>query len=180
MFPKILWLNLPADTPSEYTRVPFKLKDREILPSVSDIPILLTNMRHPRRRAVSVGPQSAADAYETLAYREKRRRESESSGTIQNEGKNASALNVDNPNSSKPSTPTRPNISAFEQMMGQGTVLQSSTNPPGTRAIVTYPRTEDLNSSSGDQEEVEMLSKLEKPRVRYDVEVVTRLVVYAG
>jgi hypothetical protein len=33
-------------------------------------------MRHPRRRAISVGPQSEADAYETLAYREKRRRES--------------------------------------------------------------------------------------------------------
>jgi hypothetical protein len=35
-------------------------------------------MRHPRRRAISIGPQSEADAYETLAYREKRRRESQS------------------------------------------------------------------------------------------------------
>jgi len=29
-------------------------------------------------------------------------------------------------------------------------------------------------------EEAEMFSKIERPRVRYDVEVVTKLVVYAG
>ena len=31
-----------------------------------------------------------------------------------------------------------------------------------------------------EKEEREMFSKLEKPRVRYDVEVVTKLIVYAG
>ncbi len=37
-------------------------------------------MRHPgRSRAISIGPQSEADAYETLAYRDKRRRDSLSS-----------------------------------------------------------------------------------------------------
>lgn len=31
-----------------------------------------------------------------------------------------------------------------------------------------------------EKETIEMFSKLEKPRVRYDVEVITKLVVYAG
>ena len=31
-----------------------------------------------------------------------------------------------------------------------------------------------------EKEEREMFSKLEKPRVRYDVEVVTKLIVYIG
>ena len=31
-----------------------------------------------------------------------------------------------------------------------------------------------------EREEREMFSKLEKPRVRYDVEVITKLVVYTG
>ena len=31
-----------------------------------------------------------------------------------------------------------------------------------------------------EKEEREMFSKLEKPRVRYDVEVITKLIVYAG
>lgn len=56
--------------------MPELLKDNDVIPSVSDIPSLFTSIRHPRRRAISIGPQSEADAYETLAYREKRRRES--------------------------------------------------------------------------------------------------------
>lgn len=38
-----------------------------------------------------------------------------------------------------------------------------------------------LNDASQDEkEEREMFSKLEKPRVRYDVEVMTKLIVYSG
>ena len=60
--------------------MPNDLKDDNIFPSVFEIPSFLTSMRHPRRsRAVSIGPQSEADAYETLAYRDKRRRDSMSS-----------------------------------------------------------------------------------------------------
>lgn len=62
---------------SEYKEVPTDLKDDNVIPYVSEIPSLWTSMRHPRKsRSVSMGPQSQADAYETLAYREKRRRES--------------------------------------------------------------------------------------------------------
>src|SRR2546421_9665813 len=63
----------------EYKRVPAHLKDDNVIPSVSEFPSIITSIRHPRKRAVSIGPQSAADAWETLAYREKRRRESVSS-----------------------------------------------------------------------------------------------------
>lgn len=56
--------------------MPGHLKDDNVLPSFSDIPNIITSIRHPRRRALSVGPQSEADAYETLAYREQRRRDS--------------------------------------------------------------------------------------------------------
>lgn len=58
--------------------MPGRLDDHDVIPNFSEIPSLLTSIRHPRRRAVSIGPQSEADAYETLAYREKRRRESTS------------------------------------------------------------------------------------------------------
>src|ERR1700710_1134201 len=61
----------------EYQKIPSGLKVDNVMPSVSDLPGLLDSIRHPGRgRSVSVGPQSAADAYETLAYREKRRRDS--------------------------------------------------------------------------------------------------------
>lgn len=69
-------LEVMADHISEYGKVPGHLKDDEVIPNFSDIPSILTSIRHPRRRAISIGPQSEADAYETLAYREKRRRES--------------------------------------------------------------------------------------------------------
>lgn len=66
---------------SEYNLVPLRLRGFDnVLPSVSDLPSLARAIAHPGRgRSVSVGPQSAADAYETLAYRDRRaakRRES--------------------------------------------------------------------------------------------------------
>lgn len=72
----LLSSKVTADRNREYGKVPGRLKDDEVIPNFSDIPSILTSIRHPRRRAISIGPQSEADAYETLAYREKRRRES--------------------------------------------------------------------------------------------------------
>ena len=74
-------LNLPRKffkQASEYSRIPKHHKDDNVMPSVSEISALFSSIH--RRRAVSIGPQSEADAYETLAYREKRRRASLSSG----------------------------------------------------------------------------------------------------
>ena len=62
---------------SEYKDVPLHVRDDNVLPNVSDFPKMVRSIRGPGRgRSVSIGPQSAADAYETLAYRERRRRES--------------------------------------------------------------------------------------------------------
>ncbi|KAI0973045.1 PAP2-domain-containing protein [Xylaria arbuscula] len=158
---------------SEYKNIPLRLKVDNVLPSVSDLPNLLTAVRHPRRgRSVSIGPQSAADAYETLAYRERRRKESNASlrpkASVQEVGNDqvghSTAINS---GQQKPSD--------FEKQMGEGTVVIS---PAGAKTANAEP---ELYIGQQDElGETEVFSKLIKPRVRYDVEVITKLVVYAG
>lgn len=115
---------------------------------LSEIPTLIHNIRRPR--SDSVGPQSAADAYETLAYREKRRRES--IGTSQ---------------SRSPSVAR--DVAKYENEMGNGKVdVKALVNPDHD------------DSSDEERAEAEVFMGIEKPRVRYDVEVVTKLVVYSG
>lgn len=50
---------------------------------------------------------------------------------------------------------------------------------PGT-ASGTSSRRPSSERRQDEREEREMFSKLEKPRVRYDVEVITKLIVYTG
>jgi hypothetical protein len=176
----------------EYKKVPTHQKDDNVVPSITEIPELLSSMRHPRRRAVSVGPQSAADAYETLAYREKRRRESQSSaGTPVEQGNTTGSAGyfalrpvtqlkndtVSAPRNA-PLTPPLSKVGSYEQMMGTGSIVL-------TPAISISDESEAQKQNALDQKENErqdneMFSGLEKPRVRYDVEVVTKLIVYAG
>lgn len=196
---------------SEYQKIPARLKVDNVMPSVSDLPGLLTSIRHPGRgRAVSVGPQSAADAYETLAYREKRRRDSltnssditsavqsprspekgqqakdyfavggnvDKDGAVSQVSGISGSLGINNGNLP---TPSQSRVGSYEQMMGQGHVVYTPATPP---AVNDEQDDDDADISVGQQnelEEKEMFSRLEKPRVRYDVEVVTKLVVYAG
>ncbi|KAJ8130716.1 hypothetical protein O1611_g2915 [Lasiodiplodia mahajangana] len=158
---------------SEYKNIPLRLKVDNVLPSVSDLPNLITAVRHPRRgRSVSIGPQSAADAYETLAYRERRRKESNASlrskASIQELGKDRTAhSSAVNSRQQKPSD--------FEKQMGEGTVVVSPTD--------SKKESDEPEMYIGQHDELgekEVFSKLVKPRVRYDVEVITKLVVYAG
>lgn len=128
---------------SEYKKVP-SLPDN-ILFGLSEIPALIHNIRRPR--SDSVGPQSAADAYETLAYREKKRRES--IGTSQSQ-----------------SPPTTRGVTKYENMDAKG--------------FVAPDLGEDDDDDGDERAEAEVFMKIEKPRVRYDVEVVTKLVVYSG
>jgi hypothetical protein len=196
---------------SEYKKIPAHLRVDNVMPSVSDLPSLLTSIRHPGRgRAVSIGPQSAADAYETLAYRDKRRRESmgtpspsHSRGSSTNKahvsdgqgqslgvgegGGQSSQISLPN----GVPTPLQTRLGGYEQMMGQGHVIVS---PPTPSTEEKNPDDWDGMRQRGDREtaadllvgtenelgEKEMFSRLEKPRVRYDVEVVTKLVVYTG
>ncbi|CAK7271390.1 Long-chain base-1-phosphate phosphatase [Sporothrix epigloea] len=222
-------LNLPRRffvQASEYGKIPevLMLRTDNVIPSVSDIPTIVRNIRNARRgRAISIGPQSAADAYETLAYRERRRKESiGSQGSLRSKNsfydlrnesaETAAAKPVEAVSSSSasggggassgvalsttrsserdrksPSTLSgrKNSIAQFEEMMGQGTVVEV---PHQTTAFPRLNTEEDPNVDEPDlfvgrQDELgerEMFEKLVKPRVRYDVEVVTKLIVYTG
>lgn len=171
---------------SEYKRVPDHLKDDDMIPNVSEIPSMLTSIRHPRRRAISVGPQSEADAYETLAYREKRRRESTSSPERMRNTRPSPLGNA--PQDNEPAKPKPEPRSAarsplrlndYENMMGTGTPTNGAGSPkaePDSKDAVARELDDKLKS----QEEKDMFSMITRPRVRYDVEVVTKLIVYSG
>ena len=193
---------------SEYKKIPGSLKVDNVMPRMSDLPGLLHSMRHPGRgRAVSIGPQSAADAYETLAYRDKRRKESignTSPSPVKKSSKEnfGQHIHFSDEKSAPPSsckgtglslstslpvglpTPATSRIQSYEHMMGQGHVFVTPPTPiDGDDADSEERRERELDMLVGCQNELgekEMFSRLEKPRVRYDVEVVTKLVVYTG
>ncbi|PQE33177.1 PAP2 superfamily protein [Rutstroemia sp. NJR-2017a WRK4] len=186
---------------SEYNKIPARLKVDNVMPSVSDLPSLLNSIRHAGRgRAVSVGPQSAADAYETLAYREKRRRDSLTSdydgtsprpATVKEENdylsvtpppKDRAATSGVTPmlGGTNLPTPAQSRVGSYEQMMGAGHVLYTpAMSTPGLDG--PDAEEDEITVGQGNElDETEMFLRLEKPRVRYDVEVVTKLVVYSG
>lgn len=66
-----------------------------------------------------------------------------------------------------------------------GYLMGTVAVPDNTSALLNGEVTMMQRSASADRrqderEEREMFSRLEKPRVRYDVEVVTKIIVYAG
>ncbi|KAK3314516.1 PAP2 superfamily-domain-containing protein [Apodospora peruviana] len=181
---------------SEYKDVPLHVRDDNVLPNVSDFPKMMRSIRGPGRgRSVSIGPQSAADAYETLAYRERRRRESlGSDGGISVKSKTsfmglreaASAASAGEDQTGQCSTASGVQqigrLAQYEQMMGQGTVIMGSPSPDRATSPekVVFDEPDFIVGQQDELGEKEMFSKLVKPRVRYDVEVVTKLVVYTG
>ena len=179
---------------SEYKDVPLHVRDDNVLPNVSDFPKMVRSIRGPGRgRSVSIGPQSAADAYETLAYRERRRRESlESDGGMSVKSRNSlvglrGKAKEDEEHQDEAGKCSQASgvqqqsgrLATYEQMMGQGTV-SSSPDRAGSPEKVEFEEPELYMGQKDELGEREMFSKLVKPRVRYDVEVVTKLVVYAG
>ncbi|KAK9368449.1 phosphatidic acid phosphatase type 2/haloperoxidase [Lipomyces kononenkoae] len=109
---------------SEYNKVPSSIPDTTLV-GAREIPSLIHNIT--RVRSDSVGPQSPADMYETIAYREERQRR-----------KSLEVKNDAADDSEKPSN--------------------------------------GLNELSED----DLFLQIPQPRVQYDVEVITKLVVYAG
>jgi membrane-associated phospholipid phosphatase len=180
-----LGLNLPRrffKQASEYRRVPKQRDDDNIIPPVRDIPNLLSNFR--RRRGVSIGPQSEADAYETMAYREKKRRESITSNGVLTQV-------IISPSDEDPTTyfpepsantvsHTRKRSKSIEEYRNMmGAPLSPRLKPQsglGRRGFVSSS----AESTAQEMDEKELFSNLQKPRVRYDVEVVTKLIVYSG
>ncbi|KAK9446794.1 PAP2 superfamily-domain-containing protein [Limtongia smithiae] len=107
---------------SEYHKVPASLPDSTLV-NATEIPSLIGRIG--RMRSDSVGPQSTADMYETMAYREERQRRK-------------SIESQDSPSAK------------HEQELAEL------------------------------EEEYKLFLAIPKPRVQYDVEVVTKLVVYTG
>ncbi|KAF1990846.1 hypothetical protein K402DRAFT_417595 [Aulographum hederae CBS 113979] len=215
-------INLPRKfftNASQYTKIPSPLHmDDNILPPAREIPSLISNtLRHPRRRAISIGPQSEADAYETLAYRSSRRKLSLSTPKLEKSGflfpvqdaritgskpRSPSPYNRKPPPDTEPfpenpvmnllPTPLASRVQSYEQMMGTGDAsvfeeplmtppasdVGSENNASDLGRTASFQRKEEIRKE--DNENKEMFKRLERPRVRYDVEVITKLVVYAG
>ncbi|PHH83843.1 hypothetical protein CDD82_35 [Ophiocordyceps australis] len=154
---------------TEYKSVPTGSRLDTLFPAASDFPRMVQGIRHPttRGRSVSIGPQSAADAYETLAYRELRRRESVATG-VSDDGTGDDELFG----------------SARRDRDCSGRDAQSSAVQ--RHSLARHDHETMVNGSPASHvaearlEEKQMFSLLVRPRVRYDVEVVTKLVIYAG
>jgi hypothetical protein len=169
---------------NEYKAVPLRIRDDNVLPNVADFTKGVRSISGPGRgRSVSIGPQSAADAYETLAYRERRRRESmgsEAGASVRSKSSLSSlrekANGAEAADWSQASGVQSGRLAEYESLMGQGTTAVSDGEKHDD-AEATLTDTEPRGDELGEKE---VFSKLVKPRVRYDVEVVTKLVVYTG
>ncbi|KAF2265806.1 sphingosine-1-phosphate phosphohydrolase [Lojkania enalia] len=191
-------LNLPRAfflNASKYTSIPKLRGDDNVIPPASEVPKMLKNLAHPRKRSVSVGPQSAADAYETLAYRNRRRRESVNSleGAVMegvawspvSEKKEPGDLKLPHDSStyapagaSLLPTPMASRVHSYANMMGAGPIPPSTPTPP--ESTVDFAGEALQTPLDEENEKREIFMQLTKPRVRYDVEVVTKLIVYGG
>ncbi|KAK6331735.1 hypothetical protein TWF718_002278 [Orbilia javanica] len=140
----------------EYKSVPSHLPD-ETIPPIGQLPRMIR-----RGRSDSVGPQSAADAYETLAFRERKRRES-----LGQEGMSPGSR-----------SPVRPPLGQ-ENGNGNNNSLGGYIQQQQQQRLKEEEE-EKASEEAYEKQEREMLSQIEKPRVRYDVEVVTKLLVYGG
>ncbi|KAL7778513.1 hypothetical protein CFE70_008014 [Pyrenophora teres f. teres 0-1] len=192
--PRAFFLNA-----SKYKSIKPFTDDDNLIPPASELPHMLKNLAHPRKRSVSVGPQSAADAYETLAYRNRRRRESVNSldGAVPEDSAwTPSVVNTPTIEKGDPllgagllPTPMASRVHSYEQMMGTGKVgfeKKNAITPPDSDTDIAGDeydkkrKEEQQNSSEEENEKHEIFMKLTKPRVRYDVEVVTKLIVYTA
>ncbi|QIW98999.1 hypothetical protein AMS68_004517 [Peltaster fructicola] len=173
-----------------YGKVPPLPKDDNVLPPASKIPGMLTTLPN-RKRTISVGPQSEADVREFIANREQRRRNSRSDRSPSSSRKpDISRLSVATTSSSallpSPSdeviledgvTPT-----ASWQQVKQADNTSSELSPQTANGMLS-PFTMELeppDSKEEEQQNQRMFDALERPRVRYDVEVICKLIVYSG
>lgn len=172
-----LGLSLPRRffTPAtEYKSVPPGSRIDTLFPKASDFPRIVEGIRHPttRGRSISIGPQSAADAYEALAYRERKRRESIGSNkSLKSKSSNVELNGNDADQSGKGAQTT-----GLQKLPGNDYLKVVA----GGEAVDAQNDNEHEEMLSAEEDEKEVFARLIRPRVRYDVEVVTKLVVYAG
>lgn len=83
--------------------------------------------------------------------------------------------------SGMPPTPALSNVDLRQQTAGVELAVYTPPTPdPGSAVPGTLNRRLSDDQRQYEREDREMFSRLEKPRVRYDVEVITKLIVYSG
>lgn len=164
---------------SQYKTVPKQPYDDNVIPSARDIPGLLR-----RRRAISIGPQSEADAYEAMAYRNKQRRNSMQLDLVEASppgSPKSGYLGSSSPENGTPVQGNRRRASSLEQFEAQMGMGAEALPPVGGAAGANSPDTSPDEDAIFEALQTKMLfANVQKPRVRYDVEVVTKLIVYCG
>ena len=166
---------------SQYQTVPDQSSGDNIIPAARDIPQMFNNLR--RRRAISIGPQSEADAYEAMAYREKRRRDSirdsEPPATVPHSRSHDDKSYFDDvANMANHSRKRSLSLEEFRQQMSAAADMLSP-EAVASPLQVNISAGADLKAEA-ERDRSELFANVEKPRVRYDVEVVTKLIVYSG
>lgn len=141
---------------SQYDGVPDPLPDSTFQTSDMKINNLF------RVRSDSVGPQSTADVYESIAYREYQRQRGQLSDCASGAACSSSSTSACNPAGATILAPTSPSS-------GSSGTTPSSSGTAKTKQL-----------AAADEDEDTLLSKISAPRVKYDVEVITRLIVYTG
>ena len=143
---------------------------------------MISSLRHPRRRAVSVGPQSMADAYETIElYRRKQK----------DPAPLANKLTI---SCSEANTSSKPTVNLFMTNTDVTKIISENhdTEDDGGLSVCLCQdlltaqnvKTVGLETNSEtiiiDRKYQKVFSQLEKPRIRYDVEVITKIIIYSG
>lgn len=71
-------------------------------------------------------------------------------------------------------------LNKYEEMTGAGSALHTPVTSRLSSDVDSDPQPSNQDTSQYEKDERDMFSRLEKPRVRYDVEVITKLIVYSG
>ncbi|KAK9478163.1 PAP2 superfamily-domain-containing protein [Lipomyces japonicus] len=139
---------------SEYKDVPSSIPDSTLV-NAAEIPSLIQTITA-RKRADSVGPQSTADVYETIAYRQERQRRK--------------SLDLQRSPKSTANHKQETNETYNDKKLDLNKLQQQQQQ---------QDRDEDEDQEDGLTEE-QLFLQFKPPRVQYDVEVITKLIVYAG
>lgn len=171
-------LTPPPSANRQYTAVPrpYLAAADNVIPPAGDVLGMLSSlMRHPRRRTVSIGPQSEADAYEAIALRARARR-------LSRDGTAFDAAGNMPPSPPSPSPPAR--LRLVSRAAGGGNadaaVDIADINDETEAGTATQEEAEEEDAASAAKDASHLLAHVHRPRVRYDVEVVAKLAVYAG
>jgi hypothetical protein len=190
---------------SQYRVVPQLKRDDNVLPSASDVGQMLGEVRKRRGRAISIGPQSMADAREVIAYRQEARRRERSASTDRGHDRRPSQSRLTmsptavefndgntSPGARKGSTHSRNSstvVANISTTTGAQMTSRHSSNPnaaanASSMDFQVAEKNEDEQSEQDAKADADerraIFSGLPRVRARYDVEVVTKLIVYAG